>query len=150
MLFPLLSFPLALLGNLSPSVGLGLLELLGESSTLGFVRGPRVLLHLGSVRLVIGNDLGESGLDRESLRVLATVRLCSVNLGRLERLAVPSLLALVVLLDEGDLFLAEGTLEVVHALVNRGELLRETVLVLLELLDLQLDEIVRRHLGNFL
>lgn len=136
--------------DLATTLRLGLGELVVEAAALGLVRLARFALLALAERRVVRQDALQARLDREAARVLLARLLGALDLRRLERLAVAGLLALVVLGDERDLLAAVRALEVVDALVDRRELLREVLLVLLDLLDLELDQIVRRELRKFL
>jgi hypothetical protein len=131
---------LNLLQDLPPPLLLLLLKLLPQPPLLVLKRRPRLLLPLLPEARKVRKDPLQRRLDREAFDVLRLGRLGAVDLSGLERLPVASLLTLVVELDEGDLFLAERTLDVVDALRGDGELLGKGLLLLLELLDLKLDE----------
>lgn len=114
------------------------------------VRFARLGLSLGLERVVVAHDTDERSFDGEVFGVLPAKGLGARDGSLLVRDTIASLLLLVVLLDEGNLLAAEGTLEVVDTLRNTRQLLGEILLVFLNLLDLELDEIGGGELGEFL
>lgn len=141
---------LALLQHLSPSLSLGLLKLLLQSLGLSLVSLAAVGLLLSSELVVVGHDASEVSLDGEILGVLLAQSFGARDLSVLVSDTITSLLLLVVLLDERNLFATECALEVIDTLGDARELLCEILLVLLDLLDLQLHQVRCTEFRQFL